>query len=151
MWAFFLPLVFLGFMLIQSVREQVVPAQVIGASSTAQGGAAAYLAGTRAALAFAEANPGYSGPIADSQLAPYAQPYALPTGFAAEIQNGQLVVWSNPQSPSLTQDVWRSTGRDCAYAVNANGTLQSPCGQTGTSPNGVPAGSLVYFIDMPHN
>jgi len=150
MWAFFLPLVLLGFVSIQSVLSQVVPEQVSGPrTATAQGGAAAYLAGTHAALAFAEANPGYSGSISASQLAPYATPNALPAGFVAEIQNGQLLAWSNVENPALATDVWNVTGSDCAYGVNTNGTLESPCGSIGAAPTGAPNGSLVYAIGAP--
>ncbi len=150
MWAFFLPLVLLGFVSIQSVLSQVVPEQVSGTNTiTAQGGAASYLAGTHAAMAFAEANPGYSGILSANQLHPYAMPYALPTGFVAEIENGELLAWSNPQNPALATDVWNVTGGDCAYGVDINGTLESPCGSIGTAPNGVSEGSLVYAIDAP--
>jgi hypothetical protein len=151
MWAFFLPLVFLGFMLFQSDRSQIVPEEVTSARTTPQSVTADYLAGTHAALAFAEANQGYSGPISDSQLAPYVQPYALPAGFVAEIQNGQLVAWSSPQDPVLVKNVWNSTGDDCAYAVNTDGALQSPCGPTGAAPGGAPDGSMVYSVVAPHN
>ncbi|MHB1880643.1 MAG: type IV pilus biogenesis protein PilM [Acidithiobacillus sp.] len=149
------PIILAGIIGVLLAQAVIVHDSLAHNANGGDAGATQFIAGSRAVTAFAENNPGYTGSITAQQLAPYMAPYALPMGFAAQIANAQLTMWVAPGAGSaslpanLPADVWNLTGNDCAYAVNPNGTLQSPCGSLGAAPAGVPTGSLVYTISAP--
>ena len=149
MLAMLWPIILAGLIAVLLAQTVIVHDSLAHNANGGDAGATQFIAGSRAVTAFAENNPGYTGSITAQQLAPYMAPYALPAGFAAQIQGGQLAMWSASLPANVSTDVWNLTGNDCAYAVNPNGTLQSPCGSLGAAPAGVPTGSLVYTISAP--
>ena len=149
MLAMLWPIILAGIIGVLLAQAVIVHDSLAHNANGGDAGATQFIAGSRAVTAFAENNPGYTGSITAQQLTPYIAPYALPAGFAAQIANAQLTMWSTSLPANIPADVWSLTGNDCAYAVNPNGTLQSPCGSLGAAPAGVPTGSLVYTISAP--
>jgi hypothetical protein len=149
MLAMLWPLILAGIIAVLLAQTVIVHDSLAHNANGGDAGATQFIAGSRAVTAFAENNHGYTGNITAQQLVPYISPYALPAGFAAQIANAQLTMWSASLHANVPADVWNLTGNDCAYAVDPNGTLQSPCGSLGAAPAGVATGSLVYTISAP--
>ncbi len=160
MFALILPFVLLALLGSITATGFVLSVQG-GGSPVSQPGVAAlpqagnFVATARATLAFAEANPGYTGTISAAQLQPYMGNYAYPSQWAASEQNGAppaglLYLWSNSLPAGAISGIGTETQTDCAYAQVINGQMQSECGLVlGAAPSGVPNGAVIYVIESP--
>ncbi|MEY2341435.1 type IV pilus biogenesis protein PilM [Acidithiobacillus sp. IBUN Pt1247-S3] len=110
-----------------------------------------FVATAHAALAFAEANQGFTGAISSAQLQPYMGNYAYPSQWAAAEQGGQLYVWSNALPNKALSGIASATQTDCAYASVSQGQMTSECANLflGAAPAGVPDGAVIYVIETP--
>ena len=109
---------------------------------------------SNAAMAFAQANPGYSGQVTDAQIAPYlgawqtaaASMTAAGLQHGAEIAGGQLVIWCAGSSASGAAQ----PGPDLtspASGYSHGGNLVNPIlGNQGPLPTNIPAGATVMRV-----
>lgn len=151
MFALLLPLILAGWALVLAAHPTIVQSGLTSLGDASDAQARSFIAASRAALAFTGDNPGYVGGITQQQLTAYMAPYALPASWQGRIQSvagggRRLALWA-PTSGNTARAVWAGSDGDCAYALAANGALQSPCGQ-GAIPVGVPEGSLLYEAEV---
>ena len=109
---------------------------------------------SNAAMAFAQANPGYTGTMTDAQMAPYlgawqtaaASMTAAGLQHGAEIVGGQLVIWCAGSSASATaQPAPDVTSPASGYSQG--GDLVNPIlGNQGALPANIPAGATVMRV-----
>lgn len=109
---------------------------------------------SNAAVAFAKANPGYSGQMTDAQLAPYlgawqtaaASMTAVGLQHGAEIVGGQLVIWCAGAGASATAQPSPDVTSP-ASGYSQRGNLINPIlGNQGPLPPNVPAGATVMRV-----
>jgi len=125
----------------------------VGTQSGSYSAALDFLAVTRAALAYSEANPPQNQNYTASQLAPYMGGYSFPANWEAQVQNGQLTVWTSAATAQEIGAVGDETTSDCAYGFVQSGQIVSECGGVGlgAAPAGAADGDLVWVIQYPHN
>ncbi len=148
-------LILLGFLamvaMVGAQRQVLIPPL---AQESAQTFAASFRALAHASVAYAEANPGATGPITPASLTPYLDPYVPPAQASAQIANGLLIVSALPPGQAGTvQWVARNlaaTYGDMAYGYVAGGQMVSAAGSIlGAPPAGVTNGEAVYVIVRP--
>ncbi|MGC8467733.1 MAG: type IV pilus biogenesis protein PilM [Acidithiobacillus sp.] len=161
--ALILPFLLAGFLAFMGVSitipqesGQVPVSQTLGGTGAQAGSYAAtldFLALTRAALAYSEANPPQNQNYTASQLVSYMGGYSFPPNWTAQVKNGSLTVWTNSATASAMGVVGAETTTDCAYGFVQNGEMVSQCGGAGlgTAPQGAADGDLIWTIAYPHN
>jgi len=109
---------------------------------------------SNAAMAFAQANPGYTGQVTDTQIAPYLGAWQAATAsmtaaglqHGAEIVGGQLMIWcAGSGASAAAQPAPDLTSPASGYSQGGN--LFNPIlGNQGPLPPNIPAGATVMRV-----